>query len=392
MSRPADGIDGMLKVAIVGCGKIADSHALQIRRIEGCEIVGVCDREPLMAKQLYERISAKAYFTDLTELLDKARPDVVHITTPAESHFDIARFCLEQDCHVYVEKPFTLYAEQAQRLVELAERKGVKLTVGHNDQFSHVARRMRALVQSGYLGGPPVHMESYYSYDLGDPSYARALLGDKHHWVRRLPGKLLQNVISHGIARIAEFLTSDAPHVIAYGFVSSLLKQINESEIVDELRVIISEEERTTAYFTFSSQMRPSIHQLRIYGPKNGLVVDQDHEILIKLRGQKFKSYADMFIPPALFAMQYFGNLVTNVRLFLGRDFHMDSGMKYLIESFYRSIREEAPVPIPYREILLTARIMDAIFEQLNASRSQDHLNLEVDRIPAGKLASGIGS
>jgi predicted dehydrogenase len=90
--------------------------------------------------------------------------------------------------------------------------------------------------------------------------------------------------------------------------------------------------------------------------------------------------------------MQYFGNLVTNVRLFLGRDFHMDSGMKYLIESFYRSIREEAPVPIPYREILLTARIMDAIFEQLNASRSQDHLNLEVDRIPAGKLASGIGS
>jgi len=41
----------------------------------------------------------------------------------------------------------------------------------------------------------------------------------------------------------------------------------------------------------------------------------------------------------------------------------MDSGMKYLIQSFYRSIREDAPVPIPYREILLTARIMEAIFE-----------------------------
>src|SRR6202021_1258043 len=97
---------------------------------------------------------------------------------------------------------------------------------------------MMALVRSGYLGGAPVHVESYYSYDLGDPSYARALLGDKDHWVRRLPGKLLQNVISHGIARIAEFLTTENPHVIAHGFVSSLLRQMDEAEIVDDLGVI----------------------------------------------------------------------------------------------------------------------------------------------------------
>jgi predicted dehydrogenase len=374
-------MDVMLKVAIVGCGKIADFHALQIQRIAGCEIVGVCDREPLMAKQLYERFPVKRYFTDLAELLDTARPDVVHITTPAESHFDVARFCLEQGCSVYVEKPFTLYAEEAERLVNLAEAKRVKLTVGHNDQFSHVARRMRALVESGYLGGAPVHIESYYTYDLGDPSYARALLGDRNHWVRRLPGKLLQNVISHGIARIAEFMTSDSPQVIAHGFVSSLLKQIDENEIVDELRVIIAEAGGTTAYFTFSSQMKPPMHQLRLYGPKNGLILDQDHEILIRLRGQKFKSYADMFIPPALFAKQHLGNLLTNVRLFLGRDFHMDSGMKYLIESFYRSIREGTPVPIPYREILLTARIMDTIFEQVATNGSQD-----LSPAPLGRL------
>jgi predicted dehydrogenase len=365
-------MDDMLKIALVGCGKIADAHASQIQRIAGCEIVGVCSRDPLKAKRLYERFPVKGYFTDLTELLDRARPDVVHVTTSAESHFDVARLCLEQGCHVYVEKPFTLYAEQAQRLIDLANRKGVRLTVGHNDQFSHVARRMRALVQSGYLGGLPVHMESYYSYDLGDPIYARALLGDEHHWVRRLPGKLLQNVISHGIARIAEFLTSDVPHVIAHGFVSSLLKQMNESEIVDELRVVISDDKRRTAYFTFSTEMRPSVHQFRMYGTKNGLFLDQDHETLIKLRGQKFRSYADIFIPPLLLAKQHFGTLVTNLRLFMGRDLHKYSGMRHLIESFYRSIREDAPLPIPYREILLTARIMDAIFEQLSTSRSED--------------------
>ena len=351
----------------MGCGKIADAHASQIQRIKGCEIVGVCDKEPLMARQLYERFPVRRYFSDLTDLLSAARPDVIHITTPPDVHFDIAKSCLEHGCHVYVEKPFTLDEEEARRLIACANDQGLKLTVGHDDQFSHVARRMRALIESGYLGGVPVHIESHYCYDLGDRSYTRALLGDKKHWVRRLPGRLLHNVISHGIARIAELLTSDSPRVIAYGFVSPLLKRMDEGQIVDELRVIISEEERTTAYFTFSSQMRPSIHQFRVFGPKNGLVLDQDHETLIKLRGGRFKSYLEQFIPPVIFAEQHLGNVVRNVGTFLARDFHVKSGMKYLIEAFYRSIIQGTPVPIPYREILLTAKIMDAIFDQLSA-------------------------
>jgi predicted dehydrogenase len=216
----------VLKVAIVGCGKIADAHASQIQYLNGCEIVAVCDREPLMARQLYERFPVKHYFSDVAELVSEARPHVVHITTPPESHFDIARICLEHDCHIYIEKPFTVDARQAERLLALADQKGLKLTVGHNCQFTHVSRRMRALIESGYLGGPPVHMESSFGYNLGEKSYARALLGDKQHWVRQLPGQLLQNIISHGIARIAEFLSTDYPEVIAYGFVSPLLKSL----------------------------------------------------------------------------------------------------------------------------------------------------------------------
>ena len=364
----------MLKIAIVGCGKIADAHLAQIQRIKDCKIVAVCDLEPLMAKQLSDRFPIQQNFTDLTELLRTSRPDVVHITTPPEGHFELARLCLEYGANVYVEKPFVVYAHQAQKLIDIAESKGLKLTAGHNYQFSPAARRMKELVKSGYLGGNAVHIESYYGYNLADPSYARALLGDKQHWVRRLPGKLLQNTISHGIAQIAEFLTTDNPQVIAYGFVSPVLKSIGETEIVDELRVIISEEERTTAYFTFSSQMKPSIHELRVYGPKNGLALDQDHDILLKLRGDKYKSYADKFVPPAQFAKQHLDNLLTNVGLFLSNDFHMDSGMKHLIESFYNSIREGAPVPIPYREILLTTRIMDEIFSQLLTKRSKNQL------------------
>jgi hypothetical protein len=131
------------------------------------------------------------------------------------------------------------------------------------------------------------------------------------------------------------------------------------------------EDERTTAYFTFSSQMRPSMHQFRIYGPANGLLLDQDQETLIKLRGGRFKSHLEKFIPPVIFAEQYLGNMTRNVGTFLKNDLHMKSGMKYLIESFYHSILEGTPVPIPYREILLTSRIMEAIFVQLDAKRPQ---------------------
>jgi predicted dehydrogenase len=366
----------MLKIAILGCGKIADSHAHQIQRIQGCEIVAVCDREPLMAKQLYERFPIKKYFGDLTQMLAEARPDVVHITTPPESHFNLAKFCLESGCHVYVEKPFTLDEPDARTLIDLAIARNLKITAGHDDQFSHVSRRMRSLVQNGFLGGPPVHMESYYCYELGNSAYANALLADKSHWVRRLPGKLLHNIISHGIARIAEHLTTDHPQVTVHGFISPRLRALGETEIIDELRLIVSEDDGMTAYFTFSSQMRPLLHQFRIYGSKNGLILDQDQETLIKLQGNMRKSYLEKFVSPLVFAKQYVGNVGANLRTFVRKDFHMKSGMKYLIEAFYGSIIDDRVVPIPYREILLTARIMDKIFAQLKSSQLQPEILL----------------
>jgi predicted dehydrogenase len=355
----------MLRVGIVGCGKIADSHAEQLGRIRNCEIVGVCDREPLMAKQLFERFPVGGYFAEVDELIRAASPHVIHITTSPESHFDIARRCLEAGCHVYVEKPFTLNEVDAHKLIDLAEARQLRITAGHDDQFSHVSRRLRELVQGGFLGGRPVHMESYYCYELGESAYAAALLGDKSHWVRRLPGRLLQNIISHGIARIAEYLTTDSPTVIARGYISECLKKMGESEIVDELRVIVLENNQTTAYFTFSSQMRPSLHQFRIYGPRNGLILDQDQETLVKLRGKRGKSYIEKFGTPLDLAKQYCSNVSRNLRTFAARDFQMKAGMKCLIERFYESIESNGPVPIPYREILLTAKIMDRIFEQI---------------------------
>ena len=367
----------MLKVGIVGCGKIADSHAAQIRRIRDCEIAWACDREPLMARQLFERFRIGRHGHDLTRLLEEAKPDVVHITTPPASHFPIAAQCLEAGCHVYVEKPFTLDAGEARMLFSMAKARGLKITSGHDDQFSHAARRMRELVKSGYIGEGPVHMESTYCYEMARTGYAGALLGDKKHWVRQLPGKLLHNIISHGIAKIAEFLTTDTPHVQVLGFPSPMLREMGETEIIDELRVIIWENTGVTAYFTFSSQMRPGIHEFRIFGARNGLILDQNSESLIRLRGKRYTSYVEKIVPQMSYAAQYIGNIKANVRSFLANEFHMKSGMKFLIESFYRSIDSQGEDPIPEREILLVATIMDLIFAQLNEGHAVNASNPE---------------
>lgn len=363
-------IKRMLRIGIIGCGKIADTHAEQIQRIPDCKIVGVCDQEELMARQFCERYDAEKYFSEARELLQVSQPDVIHVTTPPQSHFEIGKLCLEAGCHAYIEKPFTLNTEEAEILIKCATEKNLKITVGHDAQFSQVALRMRELIKTGFLGGAPSHMESIYCYDFGDIRYAKALFGDKTHWIRALPGKLLQNVISHGICKIAEFLAGDNPQVLAHGFSSPLIKGINEGGIIDELRVIIHDNRNTSAYFTFSSQINPVLNQFRVYGPKNSLIVDENEQTLIKIKGGKYKSYLNYFIPPYIYAKQYLGNSMNNIRQFIKMDLHMNSGMRNLISAFYDSVANNSPLPVPYREIILTSRIMDSIFDQLNFVRN----------------------
>jgi len=357
----------MLRVGIIGCGKMADNHANCIKRIAGAEIVAVCDRESLMAQDMSERFNIPRHFSNVQEMLDTVKLDVVHITTPPQSHHPLAKLCLQSGCHVYLEKPFTIDTKEAEDLIALANQKSLKITAGHNAQFTHAMIRMRELVKNGYLGGKPVHIESHYCYDFGDESFAKALLGDSNHWVRFLPGSLLQNIISHGISKIAEFLSGDSPTVIAHGFTSDFLKNLGENEIIDEVRVIIRDEDSMTAYFTFSSQIKPVPYQLRLYGPKNSLIVDDEHQTLIKIDNKEYKSYLRYFIPPFGYAKQYIENVSKNFRKFIKKDFHLpnDAALKTLIESFYASITENVPLPLSYKEIILTTKIMDAIFEQV---------------------------
>jgi predicted dehydrogenase len=354
-----------LRVAIIGCGKIADQHVLAIQRIPSCEIVAACDREDLMASQIAERFRITGVFSDVSKMLQDVFPDVVHITTPPQGHFSLAKQCLESGSHVYLEKPFTVTALEAEELIRLAEKSSLKITAGHNLQFTLEMLEMRRLIQHGFIGGKPVHVESHFSYGLDDTAYVGALLGSRNHWVRRLPGQLLQNVASHGIARLAEFLDDDLVDITASAHQSPQLAGMGGQEVLDELRVIIRDRAGTTAYFCFSTQLKPGINCLRICGSQNSLLVDLRSGSLLRLENKSCKSYLTYFLPPLRMARQYSHNAWTNIANFLCGRLHQDSGMKELIGRFYQSIRNQAAPPIPYREILLTARVMDEIFAQI---------------------------
>lgn len=358
----------MLRVAIVGCGKIADQHVHAIRRIPDCRIVSLCDRELLMARQLGERVGIEECFSELAELLKTTSPDVVHITTPPKDHFALAKQCLDSGSHVYLEKPFTVTADEATSLIRIAENCNLKITAGHNYQFTLEMLTMRRLVGQNFLGGKPVHMECYWSYDLQDASYAKPVLSDRKHWVRQLPGQLFHNIISHGIAKLVEFLDDELVEIVVRAYQSPQLRLLGGEELLDELRVLIRDARGTTAFFCFSTQIKPRLNQFRLFGLNGSILVDHASGSLIRYVNRSYKSYLTYFVPPINNAREHFRNARQNLFAFLGRRLYQDFGMKELIERFYASIRSSDPPAIPYREIILTARIMDEIFAQIRSN------------------------
>jgi predicted dehydrogenase len=360
----------MLKIAIVGCGKVADQHVLAIHRIPDCRIEALCDRELLMAKQLGERFGISKCFSDLKEMLEAVSPDVVHITTPPQSHYSLAKQCLESGSHVYLEKPFTVSARETESLIQLAKRCGSKITVGHNYLFTLEMLEMRRVIKEGFLGGRPTHLESYWSYDLGDTNYVGPVLGNRDHWVRQLPGQLFHNIVSHGIAKLAEFLDDELIEIVSTAHQSEQFGSLGAHEVLDELRVLIRDKNGMTAFFCFSTQIK-GLNLLRVFGPAGSVTADIITGSLVRKETRAYKSYLTYFVPPFKNACEHLRNARVNVTNFLRRRLYQDFGMKELIERFYNSILLGSEPPIPFREIILTARIMDEIFAQTYSGRGQ---------------------
>jgi predicted dehydrogenase len=358
-----------VKVGIVGCGMIADQHADQLRYLKDCALVAVCDTDELMARQLAERFNIPSVFTDAEQMFRTKTVDSVHITTPAQSHYPLGRLALEAGCHVYMEKPFTVNAVEADALLRLAERSGRRITVGHNLQFSPEALRLRRLVDDGFLGGPPVHIECIQCYSHDDATYGKPVIADPAHWVRRLPGSLLHNLISHGIAKIAEFLDGEAPMLLSVCFTSPQLMEQGHSDIIDEVRAVMKDARGTTASFVFTTQCGAASNELRLFGKSGNLILDNTYRTVIRVAPSGHKSYLRYFLAPIEHAREHARNALISAGQFRKKEFQMDFGMRRLMELFYMGIRDGGDDPIPFAEIRRTARIMDALFAQLPKHR-----------------------
>lgn len=358
-----------LKVAIVGCGKIADGHAQEIQKLtDQARLVAVCDRELLLAEQLARRYGVPGQYDDFTRLLECEKPDVVHIATPPQSHVLLGKQALAAGCHLYVEKPFALNRGEAAELIAASEKAGRRVTVGYFTYFDPPALAMRELIAAGAIG-EPVHVESYYGYDLGG-AFGSALLGDPGHWVHRLPGKLLQNLIDHMLSKVAEFVPDEEPRIDARGVALRPRRFGDERDSLhDELRVLV-QGERTSGYATFSSHIRPAAQFVRVCGTRNTVRVDY----LARTVTLEADALAPTAVGRVLLGFQHSLNFLReagrNVLRFAASDFHYFAGLRKLLSLFYEGIESGGPVPIAYRDIVRVSTWMDRIFEQLEQTRA----------------------
>jgi len=358
-----------LRSVLVGCGQIADGHVGEVQKLDTGEMVAVCDLEILMAEQLARRFGIGAWYDDFDAMLERHHPDVVHIATPPASHLALARKALDAGCHVYMEKPFALTYAEAVEIVERAERAGKKLTIGHNAHFDPPALELRRLIADGVIGDP-VHVESWFGYNLDGP-FGRVLLGSADHWVHRLPGKLFQNNINHMLHKITELLPDERPEIRAMGW-SRRKGTFGDArdDFLDELRVMIRGEE-VSAYGTFSAAARPMAVFARVYGTKNTVHLDYTSRTVTLEQGPTKPAAIGRLSMGFEQAYRYAASSARNAMSFLRSDYHYFAGLNRLIAAFYDSILEDGPVPIPYRDILRIAWMMDEIFAQIGTGGAQ---------------------
>lgn len=344
----------MTRVALVGCGQIADAHLQEIRKVPGATLVGVCDRHRDLAAQAAARFGVPAVYTDLARMLAEARPDVLHVTTPPHSHAAVARQALAAGVHVYVEKPFTADADEADEVLAAAEAAGRLVCVGHDQLFDPAWEDVRRLHARGDLG-QVVHVDSIQGYHLDGP-FGRALLDDADHWVHRLPGGLFQNVISHAVYRITEFLPDEEPQVWATWF-----GRQGAAGIPTELRVMMQGQD-VTASLVFSSTARPAQRVTRVLGTKGSVEVDLDARIVRRLKGPALPGAFGKLDVPFRQMRESFRQLTRNAWQFLRGDLQYFAGMNTLFRRFYEAAAAGSAPPIPYSEIRRVTAVMDAVF------------------------------
>jgi predicted dehydrogenase len=190
----------MLRFGVIGYGYWGPNIVRNLRALEGCEVVGICDQTPAARKRIQAAHHGIPVHSDSNELVKSPGVDAVAVITPVWTHYELAKAALENGKHVFVEKPFTSNAAQAEELINLAEQKNLQIMVDHTFLFTGAVRRIQKLLAEDTLG-------KLYYYDS-----TRVNLGLFQHDVN-----VIWDLAPHDLSIMNHLLHKDAEAISATG-------------------------------------------------------------------------------------------------------------------------------------------------------------------------------
>lgn len=339
-----------MKAALIGAGYIAREHLGCLRTLPGVELTAICDLSSATAEAAAERYGIKTWFTDHRAMLEKARPDVVHITTPATSHFALAMDSLDAGAHVIVEKPATSTFEELATLVRRAQETGCHLIEDHNYVFNHATQQILRRIANGEFGAV-THVEVLICLDiLGPNGFADP---NAPHPALKLAGGAIADFLPH-LASLAHAFVG--PHRSAHAVWTKRKASVLP---FDEFRGLV-DAERGTAALGFSASSQPDAFWLRVYGERmqatanlfeTRLTFDGPRNVPKPLRPFFSGLEEGKTIRRAAFA--------TLLRKFKGPGAY--EGLWELLARTYRALAEGSPLPVAETHVLEVNRMVEAL-------------------------------
>jgi predicted dehydrogenase len=146
------GSEVMVKFGVVGYGYWGPNVVRNLDHLEEAEVVAVCDKSAAARKKVARAYPDVRVTDNAAELMSSPEIDAIAVVTPVWTHYELAKAALQNGKHVFVEKPFTSSADQAQELIDLAARKNLKIMVDHTFLFTGAVTKIKQLLQDGALG------------------------------------------------------------------------------------------------------------------------------------------------------------------------------------------------------------------------------------------------
>src|SRR5262245_23575064 len=160
LPQASESVPRLLRVGIVGCGRVAQHHLRFISETKHARVVGLADNDEASARRLGESYDIQNVYRSLEELLESVNLDVLHILTPPVHHYAQAVAAIDRGLHVLIEKPCTLSAQDAADLYRRAEARNVLICPDFIQLFHPAYQYAVSIIESGQLGGV-IHIESH---------------------------------------------------------------------------------------------------------------------------------------------------------------------------------------------------------------------------------------